>query len=510
MKWLRKGLFAVAVATPFVAIADFDGPAPVAWRWAQPTSASPAGSPIIDSDNVFVAVGGRIYCMDKSTGNTKWRFPLAEPLESNFRSGAVMGKGMVVAASDNRTVYAVDSSSGKLLWQHTSENSIATNPVIAGNHVVFGTLPGGAMSLDAANGQPEWKEPVKLKGAPYPNCVAWQDSVIMITNEPAVISLNPASAKLNWSVAAGSMNGSSVPAIFGDTVFLNTGYYLTAVRAQTGSKKWDVRMDEPLAFGPAAGDHGVAVVSQTGTLYTFDTQGHFMFKKGVKLGASPSSQPSFVGKLVSVGAENGSLNIIDPRSGELVFNYVVPPLFKGAMVSGSDSKETEVKYVNVAGPATTAGDTMLVLARDGSLLAFDKKVGVDLTAPNVSMIWPTAGDQVNGQPPLEVWFKIEDAASGINPASVGVKVGGTDYAGSYLKDGYLWFKISTSGPNRPLSEGRAEITVTAADWMGNKTEAKFVLNVDSTIPAIGGPPRKDSDAGSSPGGGFGKGGKGGG
>jgi hypothetical protein len=180
------------------------------------------------------------------------------------------------------------------------------------------------------------------------------------------------------------------------------------------------------------------------------------------------------------------------------------------MVSGSDSKETEVKYVNVAGPATTAGDTMLVLARDGSLLAFDKKVGVDLTAPNVSMIWPTAGDQVNGQPPLEVWFKIEDAASGINPASVGVKVGGTDYAGNYLKDGYLWFKISTSGPNRPLSEGRAEITVTAADWMGNKTEAKFVLNVDSTIPAIGGPPRKDSDAGSSPGGGFGKGGKGGG
>lgn len=501
MKAWTLGLVATAVTlSAIAAFADFDGPAPVAWRWAQSTSAAPGGKPLVAGDNVYVAVGGRMYALERATGNQLWRFPAAEPLEANFRTGAAMGGGIVVAAADNKTIFAVDSTTGTLKWQWTSTESLTGGVVVAGNHVVVATMPGGLMSINATTGQAEWKESLKLKGTPYPNLGVWQENVIVLTNEPAIVSVNPSTAKQNWSVKASSLSGNSMPAVMGDTIYLNTGYYLTALRGANGGKKWDVRLDENLAFGPAVSDSGVAVVSLTGNIFTFDLGGRFIFKSGIKLGSAPVAQPSFVGKLVAVGTENGSLNIIDPKSGEMVYNYVIPPLFKGAKISGGTADNTEIKYVTVAGAAATAGDTMLVLARDGSLLAFDKTLGVDLTAPAIQMVWPNPGDQVAGQPPLEIWFKIEDAASGVNPNSVKIKIGGTEYGGTYTKDGYLSVKISAVGVNRPLMDGRAEIVVSAADWLGNKIDSPFVLSIDNTLPPTGGPPRKEG-AGAGAGGG---------
>lgn len=526
MKAWTHGLAVVATAlVTGAAFADFDGPAPVAWRWAQPTSAVPGGAPLVDGDTVYTAVGGRIYGLERQTGNQVWRFPVAEPLDSNFRNGVAMGGGLIVAITDNRTVYAVDKATGALKWQWTSQESVTGSPVIAGDRVVVGTLPGGLMSLDIKDGHPAWKESLKLKGAPYPNMATIGDNVIVLTNAPSVTSINVGTGKQNWSVGAGSLSGNSVPAIFGDTIYINTGYYLTALRGTNGAKRWDKRMDETLAFGPAASEQGVAVVSLSGTVYTFDTQGNFVFKKGIKLGSSPVTQPSYVGKLVAVGTENGSLNIVDPKSGEMVYNYVVPPLIKGAKISGGNTgnsgnprnnggnaeADNEIKYVQVAGAATAAGDTMLVLVRDGSLIAFDKTLGVDLTPPTVGMLWPNPGDQVAGVPPLELWFKIEDAASGINPNTVKVTISGTEYNGNYTKDGYLSITLSAVGANKPLMDGRADIVVSASDWLGNHTDAKFVLSIDNTLPPMGGPPRKVNQGGNSGLGGVGGGGgKGGG
>jgi len=509
MKAWTYGLVTLAVAlSACTAFADFDGPAPLAWRWAQSTAAAPGGKPLVAGETVYIAVGGRMYALERATGNQVWRFPAAEPLEANFRSGMTMGNGIVVAAADNKTIFAVDSATGALRWQWTSTESLTGAPVVTGNHVVVATMPSGLMSIDATTGMAEWKESLKLKGTPYPNLSVWQNSVIVMTNEPAVISVNPGAAKILWSVKASQLSGNSMPTVLGDTIYLNTGYVLTALRGATGGKKWEVRMDENLAFGPAVTESGVAVVSATGTVYSFDINGRFMFRSGIKLGSSPVAQPSFVGKLVAVGTENGSLNIVDPRSGEMVYNYVVPPLFKGARLTGGTASDVEVKYVNVAGAATTAGDTMLVLARDGSLLAFDKNLGVDLTAPGVKMIWPNPGDQVAGQAPLEIWFRIEDAASGVNPSTVKVKVNGTDYASTYSKDGYLGIKISAVGANRPLMDGRAVIVVSASDWLGNHIDSAFVLSIDNTLTPIGGPPRKDIGGAGNTGGGGGTGGGG--
>ncbi len=516
MAWTQRFVALFVVAATCYAAADFDGPAPVAWRWAQSTSVSPSGSPQISGENVVVASGGRIYCLDRKTGNEKWRWPVGEPLPASFRSGSMVSGNTVVAAADNKTVYAIDATSGQLKWQYLANGNIVGCPMVASDHVVVGISPSSVMSVKLENGAAEWDKPLEVKGSLYPNMSVFQDSVIALTNTPSIVSIGAGTKKINWEIPAGQISGNSGTAVYGDTIYVNSGYYLTAIRAVSGGKKWDKRVDQLLTFAPAVSAKGVAIVTIDGIVYTFDTMGNFMYRKGIDLDSSPVAPPSFVGSMVAVGTENGVMNVLDPRSGDISFNYVIPPLFKGMKVAASGSgkggnsgkggsgggsgdlggapaasTDDEIRFVPAAGPAVGAGDSMFVLVKDGSLLAFDKKLGVDLTAPNVKLAWPNAGEQISGQPPLEFLFLVEDAASGVNPASVKVTINGEAYTSKYTRDGHLVVKISASGANRPISDGRAMVVVTATDWMGNTANESFNLSIDNTLPASGAQPVKE-------------------
>src|SRR2546423_9640033 len=76
------GLATLAAAS--VAMADFDGPAPLSWRWIQPTNAIVKGSPLVDGNAVYVAVGQRAFALDRNPGTQKRRFPSVDPLNGTL------------------------------------------------------------------------------------------------------------------------------------------------------------------------------------------------------------------------------------------------------------------------------------------------------------------------------------------------------------------------------------------------------------------------------------------
>jgi hypothetical protein len=152
----------------------------------------------------------------------------------------------------------------------------------------------------------------------------------------------------------------------------------------------------------------------------------------------------------------------------------------------------------------------LVPARDSSLLAFDKVLGVDLTPPNVQMLFPNPGDQVAGVPPLLLYFKIRDEGSGVNEKTIQVKIDDKPYEFKYERSGNVTVQFSSSGKNRLLNDGRHLITVDATDWLGNMAHVTFSLTIDNTLPAIKLPGQPTTNPGPGGPGGPGGGGKGGG
>jgi outer membrane protein assembly factor BamB len=518
MFFLKRAFVGLAVlASIGSAYADFDGPAPIAWRWADRVSARPSGSPIVVGDHVFAAVGSRMYCLERSSGNQVWRYPAGEPLQANFVTGAVVSGDLMIAAADDKSVYAVNAKTGEKVWQYVAADSVFTRPVVAGNVVVFGTASNQLIAVNAANGQPVWSEPYRPTGNIYDSMVAWQNSVIFLTSDGLLTALDVTTQKPAWRPRQfQSVNPYAGLTVYGDNLYVTSGVYLTSLTASAGRVRFEQVVPGTLRFNAAAGPEGIVCLTEDGRMHSFTPQGRPAFRTGIDLGSAGAAAPTFSGDLVAIVTANGGLNLYDPFSGQRIWNFTVPPMIKGmkidvtsggsaegGVVGGSSGGTTqmEVKSVQAAGPVVIEGDTLVMLAVDGSILAFDKNLGVDLTPPDVMMAWPNAGDQVSGRAPMELVFIVNDAGSGVNFEDIKVTINGNPYVHELDKENRVRVRIiSSAGPNFPLADGRSRITLAATDWMGNATAANFVLTIDNTLPALGSPRAPETTTGGGTGG----------
>ncbi|QYK52939.1 MAG: PQQ-binding-like beta-propeller repeat protein [Fimbriimonadaceae bacterium] len=509
-----------AIAAFGSAYADISGPTPLAWRWAESAKASPSGTPQFVGNNVIVAVGGRIYSLDKSSGNLNWRFPAGEAIQGSFPYGCEVKNGMVVAAGDEKSIYAVDAETGEMKWQYVSPDFISSNVVIAGESIGFVTGKQKVNVITAQNGQLVG-QPIAEQDLVHSTIGAYQDQIIYTTQRGKMVSLDTSSLRPKWEQKFNILRSNGNFTVYGDRIYANSLNYLIALRAGTGSVIWQQNTGKELSGSPAANESGIAAMTARGEVYFFNSSGKAMFGKPVEVGV-PVSSPSFVGNLVSVSTANGAINLINPQSATIVWSYVIKAITTkapapqtaggggalgpgggdgGALGGQQPSTQPVVDYTLVAGTPAMSGNSLFVLTRDASLLMFDKDLGVDLTPPSAAMLWPKPGQEIAGKAPMEMVFKLEDLGIGIDPDSVKVKINGKDYISKLSNDGFLSVLIITRGTNAQIANGRATVQVTASDWLNNTSVTEYSLKIDNSLNALGSPPRGDSNNGNQPGGG---------
>ncbi|HEY0868316.1 MAG TPA: PQQ-binding-like beta-propeller repeat protein [Fimbriimonas sp.] len=537
------------------AAAQLTSPAPLAWRWYQPTSVPPTGSPVASGDTIYFAVGNRVYNIDRVTGNMKWRFPAVEPINGAFRSAPLLLDGLLIAVADNQTVYAIDPASGALKWTFDMPGKAIGQPVLAGKYIVVAQSDNNIIAIDPANGQAAWSNPLKIHDGILGQLGSNGDDVLVFNQRRELYSISTIGQKPTWRNPVRFDQLPPVPSsvTLGGTIYVNSGPYLIALNGVTGRARWqaNTRAAE-LAFAPAISPTTILVVSRDGQAYAFDHNGRAVGKAPINLGSFPVTQPTTVGdKHFIVPTTNGAVNLVDPTyeavdpkaadkpkidprdvvisttrvdapSPDLLWSFLITPLVAGSTQTntgrfpggpggmgpggmgpggmgpggmgpggpggpggmGGQNNAPPPVSVQASAPAVLVGQTLLVPARDGSLLAFDPNTGVDLTAPTVKMLWPSSGDQVSGKPPLELIFKIEDEATGIDVKTLTIEIDGKSYDYGYTRDGFATVRFSTLGANKPLTDGRKSIVLTVADWLGNKTQKTFSLLIDNALPPI--------------------------
>jgi hypothetical protein len=306
--------------------------------------------------------------------------------------------------------------------------------------------------------------------------------------------------------------------LFGDNIYLYSGQYLDCLKAASGFAKWQVNLGQNMEFGPAVTAEGMMCVTEDGNLFFFDLNGRRTgVREVISLGSGPAAQPSGVGTKFLVPTNNGALNLIDPHTGKTLWIYAVRPIGgipqkKGDVptFNGMDIVDPRILTIPAAGPAVLNGGTMLIMCTDASLLAFDGKLGVDLTPPDADLLFPKPGAQIPGNPPLDIIFKINDEATGVNLSTLKVDVDGTPLTTVVGRDGVGIIHLSNSGPNKGLMDGRRVLTITVSDWIGNLTKKSFSLMVDNTLPPLNAPPGLQQQQNKGKGKGAGVGGGGGG
>ncbi len=520
---LAAGIAALTLSS--VAVAQFDGPAPLAWRWQQSSTSVPGGSPLVLGNTIYQSLGGRIFSVDKQSGNLKWRFPAVDPMQGVFRTSPILAEDTLVAACDNKLIVGIDPKTGESKWTTPTTVSVYGDPVAAGKYVIAALSDNTVLALNPSDGTPAWTAPYHIYDGIQGKLAVAGDSVLICTANAKLISFNAVTRHIDWSRQLEQLPPNPSAVVVGDRILVVSGTYMIALNAATGRPIWQIDTRLQIAFPPAISPAGILLVTVDGQAVMYDLDHHLLTKTPITLGSIPISRPTAVGKKFIVETSNGGLILLDPASGKELWNYIIGPVdetvrtttgttsgggggfgggaggkggpgggggFGGQGGSGNSKADDKVYFVQASSPAVLAGQTLLVPVKDGSILAFDKDLGVDLTPPTSELLFPRAGEQVNGLPPLVLLFKVEDSNSGLNKKSIKIDVDGKVLEHTVTKEGLLLIRFSLSGKNPPLPNGRHVFTVTAQDWMGNESKTGFALIIDNTLPPIKIPGQADN------------------
>jgi outer membrane protein assembly factor BamB len=575
-----RSLFLVLIGMCAVfAQAQFDGPAPVSWRWLPPSGVASSGAPLVSGDTLYIGSGGRIYAVDRVSGNKIWQFPAEEQIPGSFRAAPIIANGVLIAIGDNKIVYGIDPTTGLQKWSYVMPSRAIREPVVADAFVIIEQSDNALIAIDPATGQPAWKDssgsttPYHIADGLLGQIGAIGSTIYYFTNSFELHALSAVSELELWPqpVRFSQLSPFVKPVVFGGLIYVTSGTFLVAVNPSPtrGIAIWqrDTGFNQ-ISFNPAASGSGIFVVSDDGDVMAYDASSGqpTLMQKPFNIGSFPVTSPTAIettyvdksGKTrtnpkLIIPTTNGAINQFDPTTQSLQWSYIVRPINEGAKSStagggqrpgggggpggaggglggrggagggggaggqggqggGNQTSTLPITEVLASGPAVVVGTTLVVPEQDSSLIGFDTINGVDLTPPKVDMLFPNAGDQVSGQPPLLLYWKVRDWGSGVNESTLKVTIDGKPYEFEYHRNGDLLLRFSNEGKNHPLQDGRHDILVDVFDWMGNEAQQHFSLTIDNTLAPIvlPGTPKSGRTGGPPGGGGGGEGGGGGG
>jgi outer membrane protein assembly factor BamB len=161
------------------------------------TSLSPAGqasgAPAVDDGLVFVDnFDGGFTAYNATDGSLAW-----SGLDDSFSAAPVFANGIVYAQGNQTALYALDETTGNIIWQDPYAGSGA--PAIV-NGVLYAGTSNGVYALNPATGAVLWNFPgVDAGSVSYANNNLYFNGVT-VQNTSAVYSIS-LTGTLNWSTA---------------------------------------------------------------------------------------------------------------------------------------------------------------------------------------------------------------------------------------------------------------------------------------------------------------------
>ena len=280
--------------------------------------------PTVHSNNravYYTAASLGVLAIDGISGKQLWAWVPNSDSRSSLpfacSSPALDKKGRYVfIGCDDYSVYAINASSGLLIWSHLLSDCIRASPTVSiDDSLVFvSSDSNNLVALDTATGEMKWvpvavsATAVRAAPAVLPNVgvvVGTLGGVVFLANNSVFGS------SLVWSTTLN--NGTSAPPVRAITLGSNGTIFvacedgsLFALTGSTGTLLWRLALGEPLFSPPVLLDGGAG-----GSLLLPSLRSSAMYL--VSATASPSTSPSS-------GATSGSLG----TSGIIAISVVIP------------------------------------------------------------------------------------------------------------------------------------------------------------------------------------------
>jgi outer membrane protein assembly factor BamB len=124
-------------------------------KWRYNTANLVLSSPAVANGVVYVgSESSGVYALNASTGALLWSYFTGDGYAVD--SSPAVANGVVYFGSADNNVYALTASTGALLWSYTTGDYVNSSPAVANGVVYIGSADGDVYALNASSGALLW------------------------------------------------------------------------------------------------------------------------------------------------------------------------------------------------------------------------------------------------------------------------------------------------------------------------------------------------------------------
>jgi outer membrane protein assembly factor BamB len=168
-----------------------------------------------------------------------WSYPVDSPVEAVAAAGPI-----VFAGTGENSVYALDATTGALIWRRKITHAVHDQLVLAGNNVIVGDgIGGGVYALDASTGRRRWRvRSGAVRGLATAGGVVYAGFAVKSRTTGGVTALSADRGQVLWTVEFGrKLDTTGGLAVSRGVVYVTTSHgEIYAFRAADGRRLWRI------------------------------------------------------------------------------------------------------------------------------------------------------------------------------------------------------------------------------------------------------------------------------
>lgn len=301
----------------------------------------PDGTIYVGSDDRF------LYAINGTSGSVVWAFEAGAPIRSSPAIGSIENTNLIYVGAEDYNVYAIDSTTGHAAWTFTTLGKVDSSPAFSGTGIVYvGSDDGNVYALNGQSGAEIWHY---LTGGPVTAspAVMTNGNVFVGSTDGTMYALNGLTGAVVWSFATGGpISCSAAIDAQGNVCVGSDDGTLRAFNYATGAVGWTYPTGSPIRTCPAIFNGSVYFGTLNDIFYSISASGgnasvNWTFATGGEIDSSPALASdgsvyfgSFDKKIYCLNGLTGALNWTNETNNPVEASPAVAA--DGSLYIGSD------------------------------------------------------------------------------------------------------------------------------------------------------------------------------
>ncbi|MBC7326563.1 PQQ-binding-like beta-propeller repeat protein [bacterium] len=241
--------------------------------WKKRMDSPILSSPYVENGVLFVGfLNGYVRAFECKTGSMKWEVKLPEPV-----TGRLNGKNDRLFVPANRSIFALRTDNGSIIWRKDIGGSLESKPLIKDGILYIGAWDKNLYALRADNGEIIWKkETARSRYFSPATClpIAWNNFILITqaydssSKKGGLLALDE-NGEIVWQVEGNF--GYSTPIVAGDKLFIVSMEGKLLCVSPKGEVIWNISLGTSFFNSrPVIAGGKLYSVSFNGTLFILD------------------------------------------------------------------------------------------------------------------------------------------------------------------------------------------------------------------------------------------------